>query len=155
MVFKSHLKENSALYLNYTKPTQTENELLVKTTFCSANLQAFMFTSRFPVLKLSENHSRKSSLSTTVPTPSLVTCLWYIITAKGHLMAITRYGINRQEVGALKSCLPKETVSCLHSPFESIHKHIDLINYLVPIPEKAYLVRDTYRMRALSKENNS
>lgn len=34
-----------------------------------------------------------------------------IMTAKGHLMAITRHGINRQEVGALMRCSFEETVS--------------------------------------------
>jgi len=36
-----------------------------------------------------------------------------IMTAKGHLMAITRHGINRQEVGALMRCSFEETVSLL------------------------------------------
>lgn len=35
------------------------------------------------------------------------------MTAKGHLMAITRHGINRQEVGALMRCSFEETVSLL------------------------------------------
>ena len=34
-----------------------------------------------------------------------------IMTSKGHLMAITRHGINRQEVGALMRCSFEETVS--------------------------------------------
>ena len=38
-----------------------------------------------------------------------------IMTAKGHLMAITRHGINRQEVGALMRCSFEETVSLDHS----------------------------------------
>ena len=33
-----------------------------------------------------------------------------IMTAKGHLMAITRHGINRQETGALARCSFEETV---------------------------------------------
>ena len=33
-----------------------------------------------------------------------------IMTSKGHLMAITRHGINRQEVGALMRCSFEETV---------------------------------------------
>lgn len=33
------------------------------------------------------------------------------MTAKGHLMAITRHGINRQETGALARCSFEETVS--------------------------------------------
>lgn len=32
-----------------------------------------------------------------------------VMTAKGHLMAITRHGINRQEVGALMRCSFEET----------------------------------------------
>ena len=32
------------------------------------------------------------------------------MTAKGHLMAITRHGINRQETGALARCSFEETV---------------------------------------------
>jgi len=30
-----------------------------------------------------------------------------IMTCKGHLMAITRHGINRQDTGALARCLKK------------------------------------------------
>lgn len=33
-----------------------------------------------------------------------------IMTAKGHLMAITRHGINRQDTGALARCSFEETV---------------------------------------------
>ena len=33
-----------------------------------------------------------------------------VMTAKGHLMAITRHGINRQETGALARCSFEETV---------------------------------------------
>ncbi|KAI6236689.1 DNA-directed RNA polymerase subunit [Aphelenchoides besseyi] len=36
-----------------------------------------------------------------------------VMTAKGHLMAITRHGINRQEVGALMRCSFEETVDIL------------------------------------------
>ena len=36
-----------------------------------------------------------------------------IMTSKGHLMAITRHGINRQEVGCLMRCSFEETVSPL------------------------------------------
>lgn len=36
------------------------------------------------------------------------------MTAKGHLMAITRHGINRQETGALARCSFEETVSSNH-----------------------------------------
>ena len=34
-----------------------------------------------------------------------------IMTARGHLMAITRHGINRQDTGALARCSFEETVS--------------------------------------------
>lgn len=34
-----------------------------------------------------------------------------VMTAKGHLMAITRHGINRQDVGCLMRCSFEETVS--------------------------------------------
>ena len=37
-----------------------------------------------------------------------------IMTCRGHLMAITRHGINRQEVGALMRCSFEETVSRVH-----------------------------------------
>jgi DNA-directed RNA polymerase II subunit RPB1 len=36
-----------------------------------------------------------------------------VMTAKGHLMAITRHGINRQDVGALMRCSFEETVDVL------------------------------------------
>lgn len=36
-----------------------------------------------------------------------------IMTTKGHLMAITRHGINRQETGVLARCSFEETVSVL------------------------------------------
>ena len=36
-----------------------------------------------------------------------------VMTTKGHLMAITRHGINRQETGALARCSFEETVSYL------------------------------------------
>ena len=36
-----------------------------------------------------------------------------IMTCRGHLMAITRHGINRQEVGALMRCSFEETVRTL------------------------------------------
>ena len=35
-----------------------------------------------------------------------------IMSCRGHLMAVTRHGINRQEVGALMRCSFEETVSC-------------------------------------------
>ena len=40
-----------------------------------------------------------------------------IMTAKGHLMAITRHGINRQDTGALARCSFEETVSQTHPLF--------------------------------------
>ena len=48
-----------------------------------------------------------------------------VMTAKGHLMAITRHGINRQEVGALMRCSFEETVSlivCFQMPSLSSYK---------------------------------
>ena len=36
-----------------------------------------------------------------------------VMTARGHLMAITRHGINRQDVGCLMRCSFEETVSRL------------------------------------------
>jgi len=36
-----------------------------------------------------------------------------VMTAKGHLMAITRHGINRQDTGALMRCSFEETVDVL------------------------------------------
>lgn len=36
-----------------------------------------------------------------------------VMTTKGHLMAITRHGINRQETGALMRCSFEETVDIL------------------------------------------
>ena len=38
-----------------------------------------------------------------------------VMTAKGHLMAITRHGINRQETGALARCSFEETVSTVEN----------------------------------------
>lgn len=37
-----------------------------------------------------------------------------IMTCKGHLMAITRHGVNRQDLGALMRCSFEETVSLGH-----------------------------------------
>lgn len=37
-----------------------------------------------------------------------------VMTAKGHLMAITRHGINRQDLGPLMRCSFEETV-CAHT----------------------------------------
>ena len=37
-----------------------------------------------------------------------------IMTCKGHLMAITRHGINRQDTGALARCSFEETVSAVY-----------------------------------------
>ena len=38
-----------------------------------------------------------------------------IMCCRGHLMAVTRHGINRQDVGPLMKCSFEETVSC-HLP---------------------------------------
>ncbi|CAI4228736.1 unnamed protein product [Auanema sp. JU1783] len=46
-----------------------------------------------------------------------------VMTAKGHLMAITRHGINRQEVGALMRCSFEETVDILMEA--SVHAEVD------------------------------
>uniref|UniRef100_A0A915EMG4 DNA-directed RNA polymerase n=1 Tax=Ditylenchus dipsaci TaxID=166011 RepID=A0A915EMG4_9BILA len=46
-----------------------------------------------------------------------------VMTTKGHLMAITRHGINRQEVGALMRCTFEETVDILVEA--AIHCEID------------------------------
>ncbi|TKR81910.1 hypothetical protein L596_015707 [Steinernema carpocapsae] len=46
-----------------------------------------------------------------------------VMTAKGHLMAITRHGINRQEVGALMRCSFEETVDILMEA--AAHSEID------------------------------
>lgn len=46
-----------------------------------------------------------------------------VMTAKGHLMAITRHGINRQETGALARCSFEETVSCFAVLFKKTDKH--------------------------------
>ncbi len=40
-----------------------------------------------------------------------------IMTCRGQLMAITRHGINRQEVGALMRCSFEETVSIWPGPW--------------------------------------
>ena len=42
-----------------------------------------------------------------------------VMTVRGHLMAITRHGINRQEVGALMRCSFEETVNLSISYFNS------------------------------------
>lgn len=46
-----------------------------------------------------------------------------VMTAKGHLMAITRHGINRQEVGALMRCSFEETVDILMEA--AAHSEVD------------------------------
>jgi DNA-directed RNA polymerase II subunit RPB1 len=43
-----------------------------------------------------------------------------VMTAKGHFMAITRHGINRQEIGCLMRCSFEETVSYYKSAFTFI-----------------------------------
>ena len=57
-----------------------------------------------------------------------------VMTVRGHLMAITRHGINRQEVGALMRCSFEETVNLtlthhspsLFYPFSSLFRWISL-----------------------------
>lgn len=49
-----------------------------------------------------------------------------IMTSKGHLMAITRHGINRQETGALMRCSFEETVDILMEAASSAQ--LDLMN---------------------------
>ncbi|XP_067669040.1 DNA-directed RNA polymerase II subunit RPB1-like [Haliotis asinina] len=57
-----------------------------------------------------------------------------VMTAKGHLMAITRHGINRQETGALARCSFEETVDILmeaaahgeHDPMKGVSENIML-----------------------------
>ena len=44
-----------------------------------------------------------------------------IMTAKGHLMAITRHGINRQDTGALARCSFEETVSVVRFAENILH----------------------------------
>merc|ERR1719187_2869227 len=46
-----------------------------------------------------------------------------VMTAKGHLMAITRHGINRQDTGALMRCSFEETVDVLMEA--SAHAEVD------------------------------
>ena len=46
-----------------------------------------------------------------------------IMTAKGHLMAITRHGINRQDTGALARCSFEETVRILLNLFKRSNEH--------------------------------
>ncbi|XP_015787229.1 DNA-directed RNA polymerase II subunit RPB1 [Tetranychus urticae] len=48
-----------------------------------------------------------------------------VMTAKGHLMAITRHGINRQDVGALMRCSFEETVDVLIEA--SSHAEVDYL----------------------------
>ena len=48
-----------------------------------------------------------------------------VMTAKGHLMAITRHGINRQDVGALMRCSFEETVDVLIDA--SAHAEVDYL----------------------------
>jgi DNA-directed RNA polymerase II subunit RPB1 len=47
-----------------------------------------------------------------------------VMTAKGHLMAITRHGINRQDVGPIMRCSFEETVDALMEAAA----HADLIH---------------------------
>lgn len=55
-----------------------------------------------------------------------------IMTTKGHLMAITRHGINRQDTGALARCSFEETVSS-HQSFLLKEDSIFFCNYFYPI----------------------
>ncbi|XP_070538293.1 DNA-directed RNA polymerase II subunit RPB1-like [Ptychodera flava] len=48
-----------------------------------------------------------------------------VMTAKGHLMAITRHGINRQDVGALMRCSFEETVDILMDA--ACHAEVDFM----------------------------
>ena len=48
-----------------------------------------------------------------------------VMTAKGHLMAITRHGINRQDVGALMRCSFEETVDVLIDA--AMHAEVDYL----------------------------
>jgi len=48
-----------------------------------------------------------------------------VMTAKGHLMAITRHGINRQDVGALMRCSFEETVDVLIDA--AMHAEVDFL----------------------------
>ena len=45
-----------------------------------------------------------------------------VMTAKGHLMAITRHGVNRQELGPMMRCSFEETVS-FHVPNSTCNVH--------------------------------
>ena len=51
-----------------------------------------------------------------------------IMTAKGHLMAITRHGINRQDTGALARCSFEETVRYGSFPFKNVSGQHDQPN---------------------------
>jgi DNA-directed RNA polymerase II subunit RPB1 len=48
-----------------------------------------------------------------------------VMTAKGHLMAITRHGINRQDTGALMRCSFEEAVDVLMDA--ASHAEVDLM----------------------------
>lgn len=43
-----------------------------------------------------------------------------VMTARGHLMAVTRHGINRQEIGPLMRCSFEETVRKWTSQFQRL-----------------------------------
>ena len=62
-----------------------------------------------------------------------------VMTAKGHLMAITRHGINRQETGALARCSFEETVSYFKKSFTHIHRSY----CVVPVSKTLYLLLNT------------
>ena len=62
------------------------------------------------------------------------------MTAKGHLMAITRHGINRQETGALARCSFEETVrfkSLFHT--SKLLKALTLAPYLCCLLFRSHL----------------
>jgi len=58
-----------------------------------------------------------------------------VMTAKGHLMAITRHGINRQETGALARCSFEETVSW---HFISCIYQFRFISHSVPVNQTTH-----------------
>ena len=49
-----------------------------------------------------------------------------VMTAKGHLMAITRHGINRQDLGPLMRCSFEETV-CMSAYTQNVWLHLSFV----------------------------
>uniref|UniRef100_A0A915EB24 DNA-directed RNA polymerase subunit n=1 Tax=Ditylenchus dipsaci TaxID=166011 RepID=A0A915EB24_9BILA len=89
-----------------------------------------------------------------------------VMTTKGHLMAITRHGINRQEVGALMRCSFEETVDILmeaavHSecdPVKGVSENIMLANWQrqeLDANAAAYGVGASYFNDAMSSPGSS